>query len=45
MPLRSDKGEVVGVLDLDCEALDGFEEADRVGVEEFVRVLEGLIRW
>ena len=45
VPLRNGKGEVVGVLDLDCEGLDGYGEADRVGVEEFVRVLEGLIRW
>ena len=45
VPLRNGEGEVVGVLDLDCEGLNGYEEADRVGVEEFVRALEGLIRW
>lgn len=45
MPLRNRRGDVVGVLDLDCEALDGFREEDRVGVEAFVRELEGLIRW
>lgn len=35
----------VGVLDLDCEKRDGFDEEDKVGLEKFVEVLAGLVRW
>lgn len=45
LPLRNGRGEVVGVLDLDCEALEGFTEEDREGCERVVKALEGLIRW
>lgn len=37
------KGQVMGVLDLDCEREDGFDVEDVVGLEEFVRRLLELI--
>lgn len=33
-------GEVVGVLDIDSPVFSRFDEKDRAGLEEFVRVLE-----
>ena len=33
-------GEVIGVLDIDSPLFDRFSESDRVGLEEFVRILE-----
>ena len=44
VPLHRD-GAVCGVLDLDSPVLDRFTEADRAGLEAFVRVLEEEIRW
>ncbi|GJN88473.1 hypothetical protein Rhopal_001439-T1 [Rhodotorula paludigena] len=36
----------VGVLDIDCEGLNAFdEEADREGLERFVETLVRLVRW
>ncbi len=40
IPLHDADGEVVGVLDIDSPLLGRFTEADRVGLEEFARVLE-----
>ena len=39
VPIRCD-GEVIGVLDIDSPILARFDEHDRDGLEEFVRVLE-----
>lgn len=36
-------GHVVGVLDLDCERLEGFDEQDREGVEHFVTQIERIL--
>ena len=44
VPLHRD-GAVCGVLDLDSPVPDRFTEADRAGLEAFVRVLEEEIRW
>lgn len=38
-------GRVVGVLDLDSPRLERFTREDREGLETFVNVLEGAIRW
>ena len=34
------KGAVFGVLDIDSPLFDRFDESDRAGLEEFVRILE-----
>ena len=39
VPIRKN-GEVIGVLDIDSPVLARFDEHDRDGLEEFVRVLE-----
>ena len=39
VPIRK-KGEIIGVLDIDSPHIGRFDEADRAGLEEFVRVLE-----
>ncbi len=39
VPIRR-AGRIVGVLDIDSPATDRFDEADRAGLEGFVRVLE-----
>ena len=39
VPIRKN-GEVIGVLDIDSPVLARFDERDRDGLEEFVRVLE-----
>ena len=39
VPIRPN-GKVVGVLDIDSPLLARFDEADRDGLEEFVRILE-----
>ena len=39
VPIRRD-GIIVGVLDIDSPSLGRFTEADRVGLEAFVRILE-----
>lgn len=39
VPVRPN-GKVVGVLDIDSPLLARFDEADRDGLEEFVRILE-----
>ena len=36
-------GEIWGVLDIDSPHFDRFSEADREGLERFVRVLEGIL--
>ena len=42
IPIRSG-GEVVGVLDIDSPVFDRFDEADKAGLEELVRVLERTV--
>ena len=36
-------GEIWGVLDIDSPHFDRFSEADKEGLEQFVRVLEGIL--
>lgn len=45
LALRNSQGTVVGVLDIDCEALHGFDEDDRAGLEQFVQTFERLVDW
>lgn len=35
----------IGVLDIDCERLEAFDEVDREGLEEFVAILNKIIKW
>jgi len=44
VPIFDVKGEVLGVLDVDSDRLDSFSEADRIGLENIVRVIERSIR-
>ncbi|GAA6026957.1 hypothetical protein JCM8097_005994 [Rhodosporidiobolus ruineniae] len=37
--------EVVGVLDIDCEAVEAFDEQDKDGLELFVAALNRVVRW
>ena len=39
LPIRVD-GEIIGVLDIDSPILSRFDETDKEGLEEFVRILE-----
>jgi L-methionine (R)-S-oxide reductase len=43
VPIKNDVG-VFGVLDVDSDRLDDFNEADRAGLENVVRVIERVIR-
>lgn len=40
VPMIDSSGEVFGVLDVDSDRLDDFEEADRVGLERIVAMLK-----
>ena len=42
IPIRQ-KGQVVGVLDIDSPKLSRFSQEDKTGLEEFVRALEDVI--
>ncbi len=42
VPMRKN-GEIVGVLDIDSPLFGRFTEEDRIGLEEFVRILEKWI--
>ena len=42
VPIRKD-GRVIGVLDLDSPKFARFTDADRIGLEEFVRILEQTV--
>ena len=44
VPIHSG-GRVAAVLDLDSPSLGRFAEADRAGLESFVRALENVIKW
>ena len=39
IPLRNNSGEIIGVLDIDSPVFDRFSEDDRLGLEEFARIL------
>ena len=42
IPIRV-RGEIWGVLDIDSPVFDRFDEADRDGLEAFVKVLENIL--
>ena len=44
VPFHSE-GKVVGVLDLDSTKFDRFNDADKQGLEAFVKTLESVIEW
>jgi GAF domain-containing protein len=44
VPIHSE-GRVVGVLDLDSTKFDRFSDADKQGLEAFVKTLESVIEW
>jgi len=41
----SDKIVVLGVLDLDCLAIDGFDEEDREGLEKIAKLIVNSCNW
>lgn len=43
IPIRAG-GRIAGVLDIDSPSIGRFTEADRAGLEEFVRILEAELR-
>ncbi|KAF8976269.1 hypothetical protein BGZ46_008404 [Entomortierella lignicola] len=44
IPLILD-GRVIGVLDLDCEVVEGFDEVDQAGLEAVAKILVGACDW
>ena len=42
IPLRKE-GEIIGVLDIDSPIIGRFSEADKLGLEEFAKILETQI--
>ncbi|KAI7879699.1 GAF domain-like protein [Lichtheimia hyalospora FSU 10163] len=38
-------GKIIGVLDIDCEKTEGFNDQDRVGLEAIVKVLVESCEW
>jgi L-methionine (R)-S-oxide reductase len=45
IPLILQGGEVVGVLDLDCLALNGFNDEDKEGLEKIARLISDSSDW
>ncbi|KAI9159354.1 hypothetical protein H9P43_008694 [Blastocladiella emersonii ATCC 22665] len=45
VPIVLPSGDVVGVLDLDCEVHGGFDEEDVQGLEAIVQLLVGACDW
>ena len=43
VPLFSPDGEVLGVLDIDSPIFSRFDEEDKLGLEEFARIIEKII--
>jgi L-methionine (R)-S-oxide reductase len=43
LPAFNKKGDVFLVLDVDSDVLDDFSEVDRVGLEQVMRIVEGMI--
>jgi len=42
----SEEDVKVGVLDIDCEGLNAFDdEVDKEGLERFVEVVKRVVRW
>ena len=45
VPIHNKGGYVVGVLDIDSPLKGRFSETDKVGLEQFVKVLEDYGKW
>ena len=43
LPIFDKSGEVFGVLDVDSDNLDDFDEIDARGLEKIVKIVEGII--
>jgi GAF domain-containing protein len=43
LPIYSKSGEVFGVLDVDSDKLDDFNETDAKGLEKIVKIVERII--
>ena len=43
VPVFDECGNVTGVLDIDSPILARFDEEDKAGLEEFVRILESIL--
>lgn len=43
LPIHGRDGAVIGVLDIDSPILSRFSEEDAAGLEEFVKIIEGLM--
>ncbi|MCC6451560.1 MAG: GAF domain-containing protein, partial [Acidobacteria bacterium] len=43
VPIFSPEGKVWGVLDVDSDKLDDFDETDAVGLRSIVRILEKML--
>ncbi|KAF9405483.1 hypothetical protein BGZ94_003514 [Podila epigama] len=44
VPLELD-GRVIGVIDLDCEVVEGFDEVDKAGLEKVAKILVKACNW
>ncbi|KAG0028335.1 hypothetical protein BGZ81_004819 [Podila clonocystis] len=44
IPLELD-GRVIGVIDLDCEVVEGFDEVDQAGLEKVAKILVQACNW
>ncbi|EXJ54463.1 hypothetical protein A1O7_09803 [Cladophialophora yegresii CBS 114405] len=45
VPIRATNGKVVGVIDIDCAELDGFDEEDQKGLEAIADLLGQACDW
>ncbi len=45
VPLHDSEGKIVGVLDIDSPKIARFTEEDKIGLEEFAKILEKACEW
>ncbi|KAH8554543.1 GAF domain-like protein [Umbelopsis sp. PMI_123] len=45
VPLVLSSGKLIGVIDIDCEELEGFNDDDRVGLEAVAKVIVDSCDW
>lgn len=45
VPLHDSEGKIVGVLDIDSPKIARFTEEDKIGLEEFAKILEKACDW
>lgn len=43
--IRDTDGRIVGVMDIDCASLDGFDEMDRSYLEQLANIIGRAARW